>query len=91
MEKVDADTRVVGVKLGVNPDDQEDDEFENEEIEPAHRTAPRGSGGSKLATSAKGTKPTATETQANDDDPDAVAAAAKLEALRKRLGDGTKE
>ncbi|HEY9685224.1 MAG TPA: AAA family ATPase [Oculatellaceae cyanobacterium] len=91
LEKVDAETRVVGVKLGVHPDDQEDDEFEDEEIEPVRKMTARDSGGSISTVSTKGAKPTGTMSQSNNDDPDAVAAAAKLEALRKRLVDGAKE
>ena len=99
LEKVSGETRLVGVKLGDHPDDQEDDDEEVDDLNSGDKSLIFGSPGA--VTERKGRTKTksnlsdktgATQTQIDfpvEQDPDAAAAARKLESFRKRLGEST--
>jgi predicted ATPase len=93
LEKVNGETRLVGVKLGDHPDDHDDDD--DEELDDGNhpfkktvtdpQAAPQSKKKSKSKTSdSLNVKQTQIDWPA-EQDPEAVAAAKKLEELRKRL------
>ena len=87
LEKIEGETRLVGVKLGDHPDDQDDDEEDDEQDKSAQSFLPGAGTDSKPKPKATASQ-NADQMQINwqaDDDPDSAAAAEKLERLRKKL------
>jgi len=94
IEKVAGETRLVGVKLGEHPDEQDDDADEDED-ELNDAATGLGPGRGKANKSAQTKKRGEDKNQKTVDlelkiDPEAEAAAAKLASLRKKLDDKSK-
>ncbi len=96
LEKVNGETRLVGVKLGDHPDDQEDDEEDTQgdsDQEPnfPYKTSaatPQGLQSKRKSKDKTSNSLNVKQTQIDwpaEQDPEAEAAAKKLEELRKRL------
>jgi predicted ATPase len=99
LEKVQGETRLVGVKLGDHPDDHDDDEQDDEDdIDVGDQTPDslyKKSGGRHTGLPAKKKSKSSISDSVNakqthidwpvEQDPEAAAAAKKLEELRKRL------
>jgi predicted ATPase len=104
LEKVEGETRLVGVKVGDHPDDQEDDDEDNDDDEDEDDSQhapsslykksvsnPPGSQTKRKSKSKTSDTLNAKQTQIEwsvEQDPEAIAAAKKLEELRKRLNKG---
>ncbi len=90
IEKVAGETRLVGVKLGEHPDNQDDDDEDAGNV-PNDNMAGSGSNRGKSNKSAEVKKQIKNMNQKKADaeqpDPEAAAAAEKLASLRKKLED----